>query len=60
MDTSGELFQHLLILCCFGGIPYIDFDQPNFYRNAISDPQIGSLNPLDPTNWIAVDESGKF
>lgn len=52
MDPN--VLQHLLILCCYGGIPYIDYERiggGDAVRNELS-------TPLDPTDWIAVDSSG--
>ena len=47
-----ESLQHLLILCCYGGVPYIDYYANNNIKHE-------STHTLDPTDWIAVDESGE-
>lgn len=48
-----EVLQHFLILCCYGGIPYLD------YRNLGDGIKHESTMSLDPTDWIAVDTSGE-
>lgn len=49
-----ESLKHLMILCCYGGVPYIDYgDRTNDFRHE-------ATNVLDPTDWIAVDSSGEF
>jgi hypothetical protein len=51
-----ETLQHLLILCCYGGVPYIDYQQLG-NNNKIKHE---STMSLDPTDWIAVDSSGSL
>ncbi|KAE9553107.1 hypothetical protein FO519_003696 [Halicephalobus sp. NKZ332] len=53
MDPTS--LQHLLILCCYGGVPFIDYSKPGLEK---VDHHF-SL-PLDPTDWIAVDSSGSL
>jgi len=49
-----EGLQHLVILCCYGGVPFIDYgDRSHDFRHE-------STNVLDPTDWIAVDSSGSL
>lgn len=51
---------HFLILCCFGGMPFIDFDSLPSNRLVNKRHQSAHLHPLDLTDWIAADESGKL
>lgn len=53
LDSGMENLQHLLILCCYGGVPYIDY----FAKNA--NLRHEATHALDPTDWIAIDSSGK-
>lgn len=39
---------HLLI-CCFGGQPFVDFDKRGDSLNS----KYRSLQPIDPTDWTA-------
>ena len=39
--------EHLLVLCCYGGQPYLDFH-----------PALRSVRQLDPTEWVAEDIAG--
>ncbi|CAI4233404.1 unnamed protein product [Auanema sp. JU1783] len=41
--------QHLLILCCYGGQPYIDFHQDISHQ---------FTRQMDPTEWMATDTAG--
>ncbi|CAD5210329.1 unnamed protein product [Bursaphelenchus okinawaensis] len=50
-----ENLKHLLILCCYGGVPFIDYGPGG---NGTS--EIDMTNTLDPTDWIAVDSSGSL
>ncbi|VDD96539.1 unnamed protein product [Enterobius vermicularis] len=47
------VIKHLLILCCYGGSPYVDLQLPDqqFLKHK-------STHALDLTDWIAVDTSG--
>lgn len=49
--------RHLLILCCYGGVPHIDYG-PAAAQSGGGSWQLS--NTLDPTDWIAVDSSGGF
>lgn len=51
-----ESLRHLLILCCYGGMPYIDYGNAKHGINWR--PEFS--NTLDPTDWIAVDSSGNY
>ena len=47
-----ESLKHLMILCCYGGVPFIDYGDHDIKHQ--------STNILDPTDWIAVDSSGNW
>uniref|UniRef100_A0A0M3HFH9 F5/8 type C domain-containing protein n=1 Tax=Ascaris lumbricoides TaxID=6252 RepID=A0A0M3HFH9_ASCLU len=53
MLVSELVAKHLLILCCYGGSPFVDIQLPG-------DSKIKhkSTYALDPTDWIAVDTAG--
>lgn len=51
-ETSLEKFQHLLILCCYGGVPFIDYLTNNEKNN------LKSTHLMDPFDWIAIDSEG--
>ncbi|CAD5215107.1 unnamed protein product [Bursaphelenchus xylophilus] len=51
-----ENLKHLLILCCYGGVPFIDYG-PGTNE---TDGKLDMSNMLDPTDWIAVDSSGSL
>jgi hypothetical protein len=53
-----EVLQHLLILCCYGGVPYIDYQQLGNSKN--NNFKHESTMSLDPTDWIALDSSGSL
>lgn len=55
MLVSELVAKHLLILCCYGGSPFVDIQLPG-------DSKIKhkSTYALDPTDWIAVDTAGVF
>lgn len=42
--------KHLLILCCYGGTPYLDMHVANTDQH--------STQTIDPTDWIAIDTAG--
>lgn len=42
----------LLILCCFGGVPFIQF--PSFSKQPLNRIR----HQWDPTDWVAVDVTG--
>jgi hypothetical protein len=49
--------EQLLILCCFGGIPFIQFP------SSLAPTQAGGSqirHQWDPTDWIATDLSGQW
>ncbi|VDO87664.1 unnamed protein product [Haemonchus placei] len=41
--------QHLLVLCCYGGQPFVDFHLT---------PAHSSTQQIDPTDWQASDIAG--
>uniref|UniRef100_A0A1I7X2A0 CBM_48 domain-containing protein n=1 Tax=Heterorhabditis bacteriophora TaxID=37862 RepID=A0A1I7X2A0_HETBA len=43
--------HHLLILCCYGGQPFI-----NFHSNI----QHQGTHQIDPTDWVATDTAGRI
>ncbi|WKX93533.1 hypothetical protein Q1695_011086 [Nippostrongylus brasiliensis] len=43
--------QHLLVLCCYGGQPFIDFHLA---------PAHSSTQQIDPTDWQASDIAGSL
>ncbi|VDL71435.1 unnamed protein product [Nippostrongylus brasiliensis] len=49
-DTKMDL-QHLLVLCCYGGQPFIDFHLA---------PAHSSTQQIDPTDWQASDIAGSL
>lgn len=51
--------QHLLILCCFGGVPFIDYFASK-HSNKIRNLNHVSKRIIDPTDWIATDLPGNF
>ncbi|TMS35845.1 hypothetical protein L596_003150 [Steinernema carpocapsae] len=55
MDVANAttVAKHLLILCCYGSSPYIDY-------TAKGDVWHESTHLLDPTDWIATETSGVF
>uniref|UniRef100_A0A1I7VBE4 Uncharacterized protein n=1 Tax=Loa loa TaxID=7209 RepID=A0A1I7VBE4_LOALO len=53
MNLTLLTAKHLLILCCNGGVPFIDFHNQSNLRGKHKLTQI-----IDPTDWIAVDTSG--
>ncbi|VDM93534.1 unnamed protein product [Onchocerca ochengi] len=53
MDLTLLIAKHLLILCCNGGIPFIDLHMNSNLREKHK-----STYTVDPTDWIAVDTSG--
>jgi hypothetical protein len=61
---ESSLLQHLLILCCYGGVPFINYETADNSRASSSSgyrPSSQSqLHPLDLTDWVAIDEPGQF
>ncbi|CAG9537989.1 unnamed protein product [Cercopithifilaria johnstoni] len=53
MNLTLLTAKHLLILCCNGGIPFIDLHS----QSNLSE-KYKSTHIIDPTDWIAVDISG--
>ncbi|KAM3718253.1 Meiosis protein [Dirofilaria immitis] len=53
MDLTFLTAKHLLILCCNGGIPFIDL-----HTNSNLREKHKSTYAIDPTDWIAVDTVG--
>lgn len=51
--------EHLLILCCFGGLPFIDYFATQLKNKNINEKHL-STQLIDPTDWIAVDLPGKL
>lgn len=51
--------QNLLILCCYGGVPYIDYFAALGSGGSGSTPLSGMAHLMDPTDWIATDQSGR-
>ncbi|KAI6179285.1 hypothetical protein M3Y98_00593900 [Aphelenchoides besseyi] len=45
---------HLLLLCCYGGVPYIEYGDLN------ENVRHESTHTIDPTDWIAVDTPGSL
>jgi len=64
MDPSnGNILQHLLILCCYGGVPFLNYEistSPTSAADYPSGPLLHAFHPMDPTDWIAMDESGQL
>lgn len=46
---QGMELQHLLVLCCYGGQPFVDFHLA---------PAHSSTQQIDPTDWQASDTAG--
>uniref|UniRef100_A0A915DY25 EGF-like domain-containing protein n=1 Tax=Ditylenchus dipsaci TaxID=166011 RepID=A0A915DY25_9BILA len=55
-----ESLQHLLILCCYGGAPYIDYLPSNSDSALTTAIRHESTRMVDPTDWIAVDSTGSL
>uniref|UniRef100_A0A915PC62 Uncharacterized protein n=1 Tax=Setaria digitata TaxID=48799 RepID=A0A915PC62_9BILA len=53
MDLTFLTAKHLLILCCNGGIPFVDLRTESNLRGKQK-----SIHTVDPTDWIAIDTSG--
>uniref|UniRef100_A0AAF5RWF0 EGF-like domain-containing protein n=2 Tax=Wuchereria bancrofti TaxID=6293 RepID=A0AAF5RWF0_WUCBA len=53
MNLTFLTAKHLLILCCNGGLPFIDLQTQSNLREKHK-----STYAVDPTDWIAVDTSG--
>ncbi|KAL3995436.1 hypothetical protein ACH3XW_25810 [Acanthocheilonema viteae] len=53
MNLTLLTAKHLLILCCNGGIPFIDLHTQTNLREKHK-----LTHTVDPTDWIAVDTSG--
>lgn len=53
MDLTLFTAKHLLILCCNGGLPFIDLHTESNLREMHK-----STHTVDPTDWIAMDTSG--
>uniref|UniRef100_A0A0R3RJB3 PITH domain-containing protein n=1 Tax=Elaeophora elaphi TaxID=1147741 RepID=A0A0R3RJB3_9BILA len=51
--TTVLTAKHLLILCCNGGLPFIDL-----HTQSDLNGKHKSTHTVDPTDWIAVDTSG--
>uniref|UniRef100_A0A0N5AX61 LTD domain-containing protein n=1 Tax=Syphacia muris TaxID=451379 RepID=A0A0N5AX61_9BILA len=53
INATALITKHLLILCCYGGTPFVDLQlsDQRFFKHK-------STHALDLTDWIAVDTSG--
>uniref|UniRef100_A0A1I7YZR7 EGF-like domain-containing protein n=1 Tax=Steinernema glaseri TaxID=37863 RepID=A0A1I7YZR7_9BILA len=51
--NSTSIAKHLLILCCYGSSPYIDYASKGDVKHE-------STHVLDPTDWIATETSGSL
>ncbi|KAK0395914.1 hypothetical protein QR680_001484 [Steinernema hermaphroditum] len=51
LANSASIAKHLLILCCYGSSPYIDYASKGDVRHE-------STHVLDPTDWIATETAG--
>ncbi|VDK26628.1 unnamed protein product [Anisakis simplex] len=63
MLTQELIAKHLLILCCYGGSPFVDIhlQGPGEVDTGGGGSPVKhrSTYALDPTDWIAVDTSGE-
>lgn len=55
MELAALTAKHLIILCCYGGTPFVDLHAASHLKQKHQSTHI-----VDPTDWIAVDTSGIF
>ncbi|VDN06166.1 unnamed protein product [Thelazia callipaeda] len=53
MNITAVTTKHLLILCCYGGTPFVDFHAGSNLKGKYQ-----SMHSVDPTDWIAIDTAG--